>query len=135
MNIVKPIISKSVFRIIKNLLTRHREISHYPLEERLMRAEIVADETLEKKTVSLNSIVEFISSSFKRPMRVHIVLPEEADLKQKKVSILSPIAFALLGSKEKDSYSWLMPSGMKNLTILKVFNELPSRSLLKQKTH
>lgn len=122
MKLLKPIISESVYKILFNLIRRKKTIEVEPLGKELSKAKIVKDIFLHSKIVSLNSIVEFISSSFKKPMRLQIVLPEEADLKQKKISILSPIAIALLGFRETDHFTWKMPSGVKKLTILKVHN-------------
>jgi len=119
---MKPIISESVYKILTNLIRRKKNIEVIPLDEELSKAKIVKDNFLDSKVVTINSIVEFISSSFKKPMRVQIVLPEYADLKQKKISILSPISIALLGFKEADKFIWEMPSGLKNLQILKVIN-------------
>jgi regulator of nucleoside diphosphate kinase len=122
MKLLKPIISESVYKILSNLIRRKKTIEVEPLGEELSKAKIVKDNFLDSKIVSLNSIVEFITSSFKKPIRLQIVLPEEADLKQKKISILSPIATALLGFRETDDFTWKMPSGYKKLTILKVYN-------------
>ena len=119
---LKPIISESVYKTLYNLVKRKKTIEVEPLSEELSKAMIVNDNFLDSRIVTLNSIVEFISSSFKKPMRVQIVLPEEADLKQKKISILSPIATALIGFKESDNFIWKMPSGIRNMKILKVYN-------------
>lgn len=125
MKILKPIISESVYKVLSNLLKRKKPIESKPLREELFKATIVKDNFLDAKIVSLNSIVEFISSSFKKPIRLQIVLPEEADLKQKKISILSPIAITLLGFKEMDQFIWKMPSGIKNMKIIRVHNNRP----------
>lgn len=119
---MNPIISESVYKILTNLIRRKKTIDAQPLVEELSKAMIVKDNFLDSKIVTLNSIVEFVSSSFKKPIRLQIVLPEFADLKQKKISILSPISIALLGFKETDSFIWKMPSGFKNLKIIKVIN-------------
>lgn len=122
MKLLKPIISQSVYKILLSLVRRKKSLEAKPLNEELLNAKIVKDTFLDSKIVSLNSIVEFISSSFKKPMRFQIVLPEDADLNKKKISILSPIATALIGFKEEDHFTWKMPSGVKNIKILKVYN-------------
>jgi regulator of nucleoside diphosphate kinase len=122
MKLLKPIFSESVYKILYNLVRRKKTIEAKPLNDELVKAKVVKDNFLDSKTVSLNSIVEFINSSFKKPMRFQIVLPENADLNKKKISILSPIATALIGFKEADHFTWKMPSGEKNIKILKVYN-------------
>src|SRR5690606_16918877 len=106
-------ISESVYKILRNLVRRKKTLESKPLNDELEKAKIVKDNFLDSKTVSLYSIVEFINSSLIRPMRFQIVLPEEADLTKKKISILSPIATALIGFKEADNFEWKMPSGIK----------------------
>jgi regulator of nucleoside diphosphate kinase len=122
-----PIISESVYKILHKLTTRQKSKTVKKLEEglgeELSKAKIVKDELLDRKIVSLNSIVEFISSSLKKPIRLKIVLPEEEDLGKRKISILSPISIALIGFKEADIFNWKMPSGFRRLTILKVTNQ------------
>jgi regulator of nucleoside diphosphate kinase len=122
-----PIISESVYKILHKLTTRQKSKTVKKLEEglgeELSKAKIVKDEFLDRKIVSLNSIVEFISSALKKPIRLKIVLPEEEDLGKRKISILSPISIALIGFKEADIFNWKMPSGFRRLTILKVTNQ------------
>lgn len=122
MNIMKPIISESVFKILYNLITKHKTPEVRQLGEELAKAEIVKDEVLQKNVVSLNSTVEFMDASVNKPIRMQIVLPEDADLGQRKISILAPISIALIGFKERDQFIWKMQSGTKYLKILKVLN-------------
>lgn len=61
-----------------------------PLTDELEKAKVVKDNFLDSKIVSLYSIVEFINSSLKKPMRFQIVLPEEADLTKKRSPFYRP---------------------------------------------
>ena len=122
MKLLKPIISESVYKILSNLVRRKKTLEVKQLNDELEKAKVVKDNFLDSKIVSLYSIVEFINSSLKKPMRFQIVLPEEADLTQRKISILSPIATALIGFREADDFVWKMPSGIKKMKILKVYN-------------
>lgn len=117
-----PVISESVYRILFNLITLHKTPEVKNLGEELSKAKIVKDQDLNHKTVSLNSIVEFLDASLSKPIRMQIVLPGEADLSSKKVSIFAPISIALIGFKENDSFTWNMPSGLKTLKIIRVLN-------------
>ena len=119
---MKPIISESVYKTLYELIKKQKSPEVRQLGEELSKAEIVKDNALKKNIVSLNSIVEFMDDSFKKPIRMQIVLPTEADLEQRKISILAPISIALIGFKETDQFSWKMQSGIKYLTILKVVN-------------
>lgn len=119
---MKPIISESVYKTLYELIIKQRTPEVRQLGEELSKAEIVKDNVLKKNIVSLNSIVEFIDESINKPIRIQIVLPDEANLELYKVSILAPISIALIGFKERDQFSWKMQSGTKYLTILKVVN-------------
>ena len=120
---MKPIISKSVYKKLYQLLQRNKFPEGKQLGVELSKAQIVDDSELKKDIVSLNSTVEFMEESLQKPIRITIVLPEEADLSKKKVSIFAPISIALIGFKESYSFSWLLPSGNKQFKIIKVVND------------
>ncbi|MGZ5210441.1 MAG: GreA/GreB family elongation factor, partial [Kaistella sp.] len=46
-----------------------------------------------------------------------IVYPAQADFKNGKVSIFSPVASALIGYGIKDEIDWIVPSGMTKIII------------------
>jgi len=48
------------------------------------------------------------------------VFPQDADIAQGKISILAPIATALLGYREGDEIEWPTPGGRRRLKIIKV---------------
>lgn len=119
---MKPIISESVYKKLYALINKLKSPQVKLLGQELSNATIVKDDALQKDIVSLNSTVEFFDESFNKPITMQIVLPEEADLSKRKISIFAPISIALIGFKESTRFKWKMPSGFKNLTILKVFN-------------
>ena len=119
---MKPIISETVYKTLYEIIIKHRSPEVRQLGEELSKAVIVKDNALKKDIVSLNSIVEFIDGSNNKPVRMQIVLPAQADLEQRKISVLAPISIALIGFKERDQFYWKMQSGNKYLTILKVVN-------------
>lgn len=120
---MKPIVSESVYKKLIAILKKIKVPGEEQLHAELLNAEVVKDSELKKDIVSLNSIVEFTIGSLRKPLRLKIVLPEEADLRKRKISIFAPISIALIGFRESYSYKWLMPSGEKELRILKVVNE------------
>lgn len=117
-----PVISESVYKKLARLLQRFNTPGVKLLGKELSKAKVVKDSELKTDVVSLNSIVEFITESLSKPIRMQIVLPEEADLSKRKISIFAPISIALLGFSESHSFDWMMPSGYKQLRILKVIN-------------
>lgn len=119
---MKPIISESVYKTLYELIIKQKSPEIRQLGEELSKAEIVKDNNLKMNIVSLNSIVEYIDESLNKTIRVQIVLPAEANLEQRKISILAPVSIALIGFKERDRFSWKMQTGTKYLCIIKVVN-------------
>ncbi|MCK6648439.1 MAG: GreA/GreB family elongation factor [Bacteroidia bacterium] len=119
---MKPILSESAYNTLYNLLQKIKSPEGKQLGAELSKAKIVKDPQLCKDVVTLNSEVEFIADDLNKPVRLKIVLPEEADLSQKKISVLAPISIALIGFKESYAFDWILPSGKKKLKIIKVVN-------------
>jgi regulator of nucleoside diphosphate kinase len=93
------------------------------LYEELKKAQIVDAENFPGDIVRLNSTVVIKDLKTKRDMTITIVLPEKADIKQKKVSVLAPIGTALIGFRKGQTVSWQVPSGKKDFMIMEVRNE------------
>ncbi|MGE0582737.1 MAG: nucleoside diphosphate kinase regulator [Steroidobacteraceae bacterium] len=53
-----------------------------------------------------------------------LVLPAEADVAARRISVLAPLGTALLGYREGDEVEWRMPGGMRRLRIVQVAREL-----------
>lgn len=94
------------------------------LYEELKKAQIVDAENFPADIVRLNSTVVIKDLKTKRDMTITIVLPQKADIKQKKVSVLAPIGTALIGFKKGQTVSWQVPSGKKDFMIMEVNNEV-----------
>ena len=92
------------------------------LSGELKKAQIVEDDNLPMDVVRLGSTVVIKDLITKRDMTVTIVLPRNANIKQKKVSILAPIGTALIGFKKDQTVSWNVPAGKKDFKIMNVIN-------------
>lgn len=119
---MKPIISESIYSKLYSLLQKVKTPQEKQLGIELSKAKVVKDSDLNKDVVTINSEVEFIEEDLNKPIKLKIVLPEEADLSQRKISIFAPISIALIGFKESYVFNWLLPSGQKKLKIIKVIN-------------
>lgn len=120
---MNPIISESVYNKLLQLLTKIKSPEGKQLGIELSKAQIVKDEELNKNIISLNSTIEFIDDSLNKPIKMQIVLPEDADLSKRKISIFAPISIALIGFKEAHTFKWMFPTGTKELKIIKVHND------------
>ena len=52
-----------------------------------------------------------------KTIQFQIVYPEQANIKENKISIFSPIATALIGYKVNDEVEWIVPAGLTRIRI------------------
>ena len=92
------------------------------LQLELKNATVVSKEVFPKNVVRLNSTVLIKDESAGKIMQVTVVVPEKADIKDRKISFMAPVGTALLGFKEGEKVKWNVPSGKKEFMIMKVIN-------------
>ena len=83
----------------------------------LQNAQVLDATILNVKTVGLLRKVEFTNLNNNKEMAYTIVNPHEANLRENKISIKSPIAEALLGKKVGDVVEAKVPAGIIKLRI------------------
>lgn len=119
----KLIINKLDYSRIKRWLSdakQHRTINSADaakLLEELESAKIVKPEKVPADVVTMNSIVKLSFLNNNSQTQFQIVYPNQANFKEQKLSIFSPIAIALLGYQVKDEIEWLVPSGLTKIRI------------------
>ena len=95
-----------------------RILSRIRFKQRVLEHARVLDRTLlGSDSVGLLSKVELTNLANKAKMTYMIVSPHEADIKEGKMSIKSPIEQALKGKKAGDTVSVKGPAGMLHLRI------------------
>lgn len=87
------------------------------LTNELNSAKIVEPEAIPSNVVTMNSIVKLSFINNNKQVQFQIVYPDQANLKENKISIFSPIATALIGYKVADEIEWIVPSGLTNIRI------------------
>src|SRR5688500_3334172 len=90
------------------------------LEAELRKATLVDKDSFPDDVVRLNSRVKIRDEKEKKTMELTLVTAPKADIKQRKVSIMSPIGAALIGYRKGQIVQWKVPSGQKTFTILEV---------------
>jgi len=90
------------------------------LREEIKKAKVFKDNELPKDVVSLYSEAKIARTDNGQEFVFRIVLPKDADIKQKKVSVFAPISIALLGYQTGDLIQWEMPDGIKEFKIIDV---------------
>jgi regulator of nucleoside diphosphate kinase len=92
----------------------------------IKKAQIVDPEDFPSNVVRLGSTVKVKDLETKKDLEITIVLPQQADIKQKKISVLAPIGTALIGFRKGRKVSWNVPAGKKDFKIMEVSNsDLP----------
>lgn len=121
-----PILTNTDRNTIKTLLLEaHRASVSKDLDlllGELEKAKVVTDDEIESDIVRLNSYVEVEDIESKKIMKFRITMPKDADFKQQKISVLSPIGIALIGFRKGMTIQWSLPGGKKKLNILEVKN-------------
>ena len=88
----------------------------------LKKAKLVSKDEFPANVVRLNSTVRIKPEDKDYVMELMIVTPDKADIKDRKISIMSPIGTALIGFRQGENVKWQVPSGKKTFTILEVNN-------------
>lgn len=83
------------------------------LDEEVSKATIVPDDKLPPDVVAMHSTVAFKRTGENGITSVRLVYPEEADISQQKISVLSPVGSALIGLPTGGQIDWPMPNGKK----------------------
>jgi regulator of nucleoside diphosphate kinase len=90
------------------------------LYEKLVTAEMRRQETIDERIITMNSRILLKELSSGRETEITITYPQEAEPRERKISLFSDIGTALLGRKEKDVVSCKIPSGVGLFEIVKV---------------
>jgi regulator of nucleoside diphosphate kinase len=97
------------------------------LAEEIGRARVLAKGKHPQHIVCMNSEVEFRDDTTGKIQTVTLVYPEDADISQRKISVLTPVGTALIGVRNGHSITWETPNGeVRQLTVLSVRDPQPS---------
>jgi regulator of nucleoside diphosphate kinase len=97
------------------------------LAEEIGRAHVLAKGRHPKHVVRMNSEVEFRDDTIGKVRKLVLVYPEEADIAEGKISVLTPVGTALIGLQTGHSITWETPGGeVRQLTVLAVRDYRPT---------
>lgn len=122
------IITEEDYKLLKpyvdKLPDRNEEMS---LAHELKRAVIVTKDAFPKHCIKLNSRVSILDLDTQKVLEFTIVMPEHADIKQNKISVITPMGAALIGFRKSEEVRWKVPAGLKRFRILDVVNNPDSQ--------
>lgn len=98
----------------------HLELKISKLEAIIRNSKIVDGSKIDTSKVSILSKVKIKNSANGKMMTYWIVPETEANLKEGKISVDSPIARGLLGKKVKDKANVLVPAGKITFEIIEI---------------
>lgn len=117
------VLSEEDFELLKSFVTPSaNDDNPMSLAYELSRAKVVKKDQVPEGQVRINSKVTIEDVASKAKTTVTIVHPSDADIKQQKISVLTPIGSALIGLKINDEVEWKMPVGLRKYVILEVNN-------------
>jgi len=90
------------------------------LESAVSRANVIDVAALSGDTIKFGATVKLVDEDSEEESVYQIVGEYEADLKNKKISLASPLARALIGKKKGDSVEVNTPGGSKSYEVLSV---------------
>ncbi|MES2417470.1 MAG: GreA/GreB family elongation factor [Bacteroidota bacterium] len=118
------IITENDFNLLKPYANKKTDSTNeMSLANELSRAVIVKEEEFPADGIRLNSTVSLLDRDTNMTMKLIIVMPQYADMRQNKISILTPIGAALIGFRKAEFVEWKVPAGLKRFQILDVINQ------------
>ncbi len=90
------------------------------LELTLAKARVLDTSKLDLSKVQLHCKVKLMNHTMKREMEFKLVSQSEADLREGKLAVETPIAKALLGHKVGETIEVQVPSGLQKIEILEI---------------
>lgn len=93
------------------------------LLDELNRAVIVEPQNVPGDVITMNSQVVFRDVETNEELDYWLVFPNDVDINQRKISVLSPIGCALLGYRIGDTIPVATPKGDKKLKVEKILHQ------------
>lgn len=90
------------------------------IEQTLSRAEVIDPSKLSGSKVQFGARVKLLNADTDEEHTYQIVGPEEADIKQNRISVSSPLARALIAREVGDEVKVVMPAGPRTFEILEI---------------
>ena len=90
------------------------------LEQTLAKARVLDTSKLDLSKVQLHCKVKLMNHTMKKEMEFKLVSQSEADLREGKLAVETPIAQALLGHKVGETIEVQVPSGLQKIEILEI---------------
>lgn len=105
---------------LRRLLDQHDTQLAEALDAELHRAVVVPQRDVPADVVTMNSEITYEDCETGTRRTIRIVFPKDADASAGRISILAPIAAALLGLRTGQEIEWRVPKGMTRLRLAEI---------------
>jgi len=107
---------------LRALITAHRDPREdiKTLAGELDRAQVVAPSEVPRNVITMNSEARLREVETNEEITYRLVFPEQANIDERRISVLAPIGTAMLGQREGDEFQWEVPEGLVRLRVEKV---------------
>jgi regulator of nucleoside diphosphate kinase len=120
------VVEKKEYEIVKKILVKElregdriQQTAKDKLLKELKSAKLLHAAAMPTDIVRLNSTVTFVLGDLSEK-RFKIVQPEQSNLSESRLSLLSPMGLALFGYSQDDVVEWQFPSGPSTIRIIQV---------------
>jgi regulator of nucleoside diphosphate kinase len=119
------VITAADFDRLRSLVDSPRyRLTHAPLvlalREELDRGQVVSADAVPRGVVTMHSRVRVRDLKGREPETYTLVYPNEADINQKKLSVLAPLGTTLLGTRVGQVVKFDAPAGQRRLKIERI---------------
>lgn len=90
------------------------------LEAELNRSKHIAGHKVPPDVITMHSTAQLLDLDSGEELVYTLVFPDEADIRQNKISVLAPIGTAMLGYRVGDVFEWPVPDGLRRLQVKRV---------------
>jgi regulator of nucleoside diphosphate kinase len=90
------------------------------LDNKFKTAKMVPQDRILANVITMNSRVLLKEVSQGRQAEVTITYPQDADGREGRISVFSPIGTAMLGRQVGDKISWKVPAGIGHFEVIKI---------------
>src|SRR5947207_5082518 len=87
------------------------------LRHELDRAVVVSQDESPRRFVQLGSVIEYEDLLSGRARTIQLVAPQDADIDENRISVVSPVGAAVLGLVPGEAFSWVNEDGRPRLLV------------------
>jgi regulator of nucleoside diphosphate kinase len=108
-------------KLIDHANPQGRDLDHLQeLEQELERGVVMSPREIPDDVITMNTKVLLKNLDTGETVEYQLVFPHNANIEERRISILAPIGTALLGYRVGDTIEWKVPAGVKRLKVEKI---------------